>query len=70
MPIGKITVPRWKYAFDCRKCKQIQRVDDEAKHRHGNYCLAGINRNDAGLPGPIHADDDRVIRCDCYEPEN
>lgn len=25
--------------------------------------------DDAGLPGPIHADEeDRVVRCDCYEP--
>lgn len=21
----------------------------------------------AGLPSPIHADDDRVVRCDCFE---
>lgn len=28
-----------------------------------------VERADAGLPGPIHADEeDRVVRCDCYEP--
>lgn len=69
MPIGEITVPRWKYEFSCKNCKQIHTVHDEAKSRHGEYCIASINRYDQGLPSPIHADDDRVIRCDCYEPK-
>jgi hypothetical protein len=33
----------------------------------GVYCIACIERADAGLPSPIHADDDRVVRCDCFE---
>lgn len=35
----------------------------------GDYCVKAVERADAGLPGPIHADEeDRVVRCDCYEP--
>lgn len=38
-----------------------------AKRRDGDYCIKFIERTDAGLPSPIHADDDRVVRCDCFE---
>ena len=42
---------------------------DDAKGREGDYCVKAVERADAGLPGPIHADEeDRVVRCDCYEP--
>lgn len=33
----KSNLPKWKYDFSCKKCRQI------------------------------HADDDRVVRCDCFE---
>ena len=26
-----------------------------------------VANKSAGLPSPIHADDDRVVRCDCFE---
>lgn len=32
-----------------------------------DYRVACIERADADLPSPIHADDDRVVRCDCFE---
>lgn len=34
---------------------------------NGDYCIKFIERTDVGLPSPIHADDDRVVRCDCFE---
>lgn len=56
-------------AFSCRDCRHVQFIKDEAKGREGDYCVKSIERADAGLPGPIHADEaDRVVRCDCYEP--
>lgn len=65
----KPSLPKWKYAFSCRDCRHVQFIKDEAKGREGDYCVKSIERADAGLPGPIHADgDDRVVRCDCYEP--
>lgn len=53
----KSNLPKWKYDFSCKKCRQGQ----------GDYCIKFIERTDAGLPSPIHADDDRVVRCDCFE---
>ena len=65
----KPSLPKWKYAFSCRDCRHVQFIKDEAKGREGDYCVKSIERADAGLPGPIHADEaDRVVRCDCYEP--
>lgn len=49
----KSNLPKWK--------------KDKAKRRDGDYCIKFIERTDAGLPSPIHADDDRVVRCDCFE---
>ena len=43
------------------------KAKDKAKRRDGDYCIKFIERTDAGLPSPIHADDDRVVRCDCFE---
>ena len=45
----------------------LQYVKDKVKRRDGDYCIKFIERTDAGLPSPIHADDDRVVRCDCFE---
>lgn len=65
----KPALPKWKYAFSCRDCQNVQFVKDEAKGREGDYCVKAIERFDAGLPCPIHADEaDWVVRCDCYEP--
>lgn len=63
----KQKLPKWKYNFSCKKCRHIQYIKDNAKHRDGDYCTKSIERIDAGLPSPIHADDDRVVRCDCFE---
>lgn len=60
--------PKWRYDFNCRKCDNIQEIHDNRKNRHGDYCIACIERADAGLPSPIHADEaDRVVRCDCFK---
>ena len=52
----------WQYDFSCRDCSQIVFYNDEM--RVGFYCipLATGER-------PIHADNDRVVRCDRYEPK-
>ena len=63
----KSNLPKWKYDFSCKKCRHIQYIKDKAKRRDGDYCIKFIERTDAGLPSPIHADDDRVVRCDCFE---
>lgn len=34
----------------------------------GDYCVACVEAFDQGRPNPIHADDDRVVRCDCFRP--
>ena len=60
----KSNLPKWKYDFSCKKCRHIQYVKDKVKRRDGDYCIKFIERTDAGLPSPIHADDDRVVRCD------
>lgn len=52
---------RWRYDFDCRNCLQLQYVKDEI--RDGMYCIPTKDGAD-----PLHADDDRVVRCDRYEP--
>ncbi len=63
----KSNLPKWRYDFNCRKCDNIKEIHDPRKNRHGDYCIACIERTDAGLPSPIHADDDRVVRCDCFK---
>ena len=56
----KSNLPKWKYDFSCKKCRHIQYVKDKAKRRDGDYCIKFIERTDAGLPSPIHADDVRL----------
>lgn len=64
---GKIVVSDL-YDFNCRKCDNIQFIDDPARGRLGDYCVACVEAFDQGRPNPIHADDDRVVRCDCFRP--
>lgn len=63
----KSNLTKWKYDFSCKKCRHIQYIKDKAKRRDGDYCIKFIERTDACLPSPIHADDDRVVRCDYFE---
>lgn len=63
----KQKLPKWQYNFSCKMCRHIQYIKDKKKHRDGDYCIKAIERFDASLPSPIHADDDRVVRCDCFE---
>ncbi len=60
--IGQTKLPRWRYDFDCRKCSHIKHVKDDV--RDGMYCMPTVLGKD-----PIHADDDRVVRCDYYREE-
>lgn len=53
-------LPKWRYDFNCRKCDNIQFIDDPARGRLGDYCVACVEAFDQGRPNPIHADDDRV----------
>lgn len=70
--VGESTLPRWCYLFDCRKCANVRRVDDEEKKRHGNYCIPMIGVIDSGEDSwsYIFDDDARTISCPCYEPAN
>jgi hypothetical protein len=61
-------LPKWRYDFNCRKCDNIHFIDDPARGRLGDYCVACVEAFDQGRPNPIHADDDRVVRCDCFRP--
>ena len=54
-------LPKWRYDFNCRKCDNIQFIDDPARGRLGDYCVACVEAFDHGRPNPIHADDDRVV---------
>jgi hypothetical protein len=69
--VGHSEVSRWRYTFNCRKCANIQRVDDDSKHRHGNYCIPMIEAYDKNGPGVNHYDfddDTRTISCKDYAP--
>ena len=57
--VGKAEVPRWRYDFDCFHCSRVKYIKDGV--RDGFYCVPMVEGRD-----PIHADDDRVIRCDDY----
>ena len=65
--IGRSNLPKWKYDFSCKHCRHVQYVKDNLKCRDGDYCIKSIERYDVGLPSPIHADDDRVVRCDFFD---
>lgn len=52
----------WQYNFSCRDCSRLVYLNDEM--RVGFYCIP-LATGDR----PIHADDDRVVRCDKYEPK-
>ena len=70
MPVGKSTLSRWVYEFSCKDCKNVQYVNDPAHHREGMYCIPAIRAMDAGEDWKgCHADDDRHLRCDCYDPK-
>lgn len=57
--VGKAEVPRWRYEFDCHHCAKVKYLDDGV--RKGFYCMPMVKGIDH-----MHADDDRVIRCDEY----
>lgn len=57
--IGKAEVERWRYDFDCHHCTRVKYIKDGV--RDGLYCIPMVEGRD-----PIHADDDRVVRCDEY----
>ena len=84
--VGKSEKPRWVYDFDCSNCAHLQYVRDAEKKRDGMYCIPTIEavdrrsadwtpfNADGSLKNesasPIHADDDRHLRCDCYVPRS
>lgn len=55
------TVGKWVYTFNCRDCLRMCELHDGV--RDGRYCMPMVNGED-----PIHADDDRRVRCDRYQP--
>ena len=57
--VGKAEVERWRYDFDCHHCTRVQYIKDGV--RDGFYCVPMTEGR-----SPIHADDDRVVRCDDY----
>lgn len=60
--IGQTKLPKWRYDFNCRQCARQKYVKDEI--RDGIYCTVLMTGED-----PMHADDDRVVRCDYYQKE-
>lgn len=82
--LNRAKPPRWVYDFNCKKCENLRYVYDPAKKRDGIYCIPAIEIVDRRPPdwtpfnpdgsmkpseGPIHADDDRHLRCDHYCPK-
>lgn len=63
----KKDLPKWRYDFNCRKCDNVQFINDPEHSRLGDYCVACVEAFDQGRPNAIRADDDRVVRCDCFE---
>lgn len=59
---GQTKLPRWRYDFDCSRCANRQEVHDFM--HDGTYCVILMLGTD-----PLHADDDRVVRCDAYQKE-
>jgi len=57
----KKNLPKWRYDFNCRKCDNVQFINDPEHGRLGDYCVACVEAFDQGRPDPIHADDDRVV---------
>lgn len=57
--VGKAEVKRWQYNFDCHHCERVKYIRDGV--RNGFYCGPMVEGRD-----PIHADDDRIVRCDEY----
>lgn len=45
-------LPKWRYDFNCRKCDNIQFIDDPARGRLGDYCVACVEAFDQGRPNP------------------
>ena len=39
-------LPKWRYDFNCRKCDNIQFIDDPARGRLGDYCVACVEAFD------------------------
>ena len=39
-------MPKWRYDFNCRKCDNIQFIDDPARGRLGDYCVACVEAFD------------------------
>lgn len=46
----KPALPKWKYAFSCLNCQNVQFIKNDAKGREGDYCVKAVKRADAGLP--------------------
>ena len=68
------TIRRWGFRYKTAAFVWVKRnrktpfIDDPARGRLGDYCVACVEAFDQGRPNPIHADDDRVVRCDCFRP--
>lgn len=53
---------RWVYDFECGNCAQRKLIINDSEGRNGIYCMPTVEGR-----RPIHADDDRHVRCDYYE---
>ena len=54
---------RWRSECDCYNCAMVEHIVDLEMSRDGDYCIPTIMGKKT-----IHADDDFVVRCDCYKP--
>ena len=55
---------KWNYECDCKNCTMVQYINDPEHRRNGDYCTATLSGKET-----IHADDDFVVRCYCYQPK-
>lgn len=73
--IGKSTVSKWVYDFDCHVCENIQYVFDPEKKRDGFYCIPTIEAVDRrpadwapfNPDGSLRMDDTDTIHADARD---
>lgn len=60
-------LPKWRYDFNCRKCDNIQFIDDPRAAAWATTAWR-VRVLDQGRPNPIHAGRRPRVRCDCFRP--
>ena len=62
-------LPKWRYDFNCRKCDNIQFIDDPARGCLGDYCVACVSlRPGTAEPDPRRRRPRRPVRLLSADP--